>query len=136
MIGLLFIGFGIPIGIIGYIAYIAFIRKRHAFGALVDDDEAVILSVHGEAIDDRYKNWVEFENFISNLQWELGIIGEVRDVNISADVAIISIFGESAEEIYAQLKKVLRHTSFSKNASVVLRYGPLGSKERRTHMAN
>lgn len=137
MIGLFFIGFGIPVVIIGYIVYVAFVRKRHAFRPLaIDDDEVVILSVHGATIEDRYNTRAEFESFVSRIQCELGIIGEVRDVSIADDVATIAIFGESADEIYAQLKKVLRHTSFSKNASVALRYGPPGSKERRIHMAN
>ena len=137
MLVLLFTGFGIPAGIIGYMIYVAFFKKRKAFGALaLEDDEAVILKIHGESVEDRFKTCEELQHFVASLQWEMGNLGEVRDVNIAENVATVTIFGESAEEIYAQVRKVLRHTSFSRNASVTLRYGAPGSAERRTHMAN
>lgn len=137
MLILLFIGFGIPTVIVGHMIYVAFYRKRKAFGALaLADDEAVILMMHEASIPDIHKTNFELENFVDRLQWAMGNVGEVRCVNIDCDVITISIFGGSAEEIYKKLRKVLRHNSFSKNASVILRYGPPGSLERRTHMAN
>jgi len=92
--------------------------------------------MHGATIDDRYKTSIELENLVNLLQWEMGNVGEVREVRVDDTTATVSIFGESAEEMYGYVRKVLRHTSFSKNAGVVLRYGPPGSRERRTHMAN
>lgn len=137
MLVLLIIGLGIPIGILSYMIYVAFIRKRRAFGALpASSDEAIILRMHGASIEDKYKASIEFENFVDRLQWAMGNIGEVRDVSIADGAATVTILGESAEEMYAKIRTVVRHTSFSKNASVVLRYGPPGSCERRTHMAN
>jgi len=137
MLVLLIVGFGIPIGIIGYMIYVAFVKKRRAFGALpVSNDQAIILKMHGTTIEDKYKTSTEFENFVDRLQWAMGNIGEVRDVSLADGAATVTILGESAEEMYAKIRAVVRHTSFSKNASVVLRYGPPGSRERRTHMAN
>ena len=136
MIALFIIGFGIPIGAFDYMVYVGFVRKRQAFRALIAGDEAVILRMHGSSIDDRYKTSDELQHFVDRLQWALGNIGEVREVNIADGAATATIFGESAEEIYSEVRKVLRHTSLAKNASVVLRYGPPGSRERRTHMAN
>ncbi|GGZ05865.1 MULTISPECIES: hypothetical protein [Bacteria] len=134
---LLVIGFALPAGIVAYIVYIAFIKKRKAFTALEEpDDQAVTLFMHGATIESRHKNRLEFENFVDRLQWALGNRGEVRDVSVNAEMATGAIFGESADEIYAHLRKILRHNSFSEHASVVLRYGPPGSQERRIHMAN
>ena len=138
MLVLLYIvGLGIPMWIAGHMIYVVFVGKRRSFSALaIADDEAVILRVHGASVEDRYKTRVEFENFVDRLQWAMGNIGEVRDVSLDDGAATITILGENAEEMYAKIQTVVRHTSFSKNASVVLRYGPAGSRERRTHMAN
>lgn len=137
MIALFIIGFGIPIGTFGYMVYVGFVRKRQAFRALaIADDEAVILRMHGSSIDDRYKTSDELQHFVDRLQWALGNIGEVREVSIADGAATVTVFGESAEAIYSEVRKVLRHASLARNASVVLRYGPPGSRERRTHMAN
>ncbi len=137
MLALFIIGFGIPIGAFGYMFYIGFVKKRRAFRALpLADEEAVILRMHGSTIEDRYKNTRELQNFVDRLQWALGNIGEVREMNIADGAATVTAFGESAEIMYSKMRKVLRHSPLSKNASIILRYGPPGSHERRTHMAN
>ncbi len=60
MLILYIIGIVMPVGITIHMIYVAFIKKRRAFGSLlVTGDEAVILRMHGASIGDRYNKKIE-----------------------------------------------------------------------------
>jgi hypothetical protein len=133
----LILGIGAPIGAIAYMAHVSFLRRKRSFGSLeLPEDEAVIIRLHGSSIEDQFKTRAEIDHFVDRLECALGNIGQMSDRQAADGAITITLLGESAQEMYARIGRVLRHASLSENATVVLRFGPPGSPEQRTHMAN
>ena len=96
-------------------------------------EEAVFIHRRGATRKDHAPPWCDITaiTFDDRLEWAVAEVGRFGGCEHGAEEEVVSLFGPDAEQIYAQIKQMLRsYYGANPNVRIIIRHGGPGAMQR------